>query len=196
MKPRTGPRKGPKRRKLEDVEQAFVVRELRRLHILFNAQSNGLPLSGASAAGAVRLGLEKGCPDLMIFTRPPSPLSDVFWEAREAKRTGRPFPSISFPADEDGLLLKTPRGIAIEFKVPSKKPKTDRAGMWSGAEPHQKVYLDALLSEGWVCLMGYGSEDALEKLRALGFPVRVKDGERWRKVRGPRPPKSHQGALL
>jgi len=57
---------------VEERDQQRVVAELRRAKILFNAQSNGLALGPKVARGAVLAGLQKGCPDLLIFTRPPA----------------------------------------------------------------------------------------------------------------------------
>lgn len=149
---RPQPRKRPRLKMEEEGDQARVVRELRRLKLLFNAQSNGLPLGAKASITAVATGLEAGCPDLLIFSPPP--------------------------------LAPDARGVALEMKRLKAKPKTTRAGKWSGAKPHQRAYLDALEALGWVCLIGYGAQDALEKLKALGYAVRPIDGERWRAPTG------------
>ena len=145
---RPRPRKRPKPKQWEAREQAYLVRELRRVKLMFNAQSNGVPLSGKASRDAWTAGVQKGAPDLLIFTPPP--------EHPEA------------------------RGVALELKVVSKRPKTDRAHRFSGAEPHQKVYLEALEAIGWRCYVCYGGVHALEILKDEGYPVRVRDGERWR----------------
>lgn len=147
---RQAPRKRPRPASPEAIAQARVVRELRRAGLLFNAQSNGLPLSATASVKAVEAGLEAGCPDLLIFTPPPS----------------RP----------------EARGVALEMKRQEKKPKTDKAGRWSGAEPHQRRWLDQLDALGWICLVGYGAEDALRRLNALGYDVEPLDGGRWARL--------------
>lgn len=62
-------------------------------------------------------------------------------------------------------------GTMLEMKVPSKAPKTSRAGPYSGCEPHQKRRLTELAERGWYCIVGYGAYDALHKLRLAGYPV-------------------------
>lgn len=62
-------------------------------------------------------------------------------------------------------------GTMLEMKVPSKAPKTDRAGPYSGCEPHQKHRLRELDARGWHCVVGYGADDALRKLKAAGYPI-------------------------
>ncbi len=139
-----GSRKGKRRREVEAPEQEMVVRELLRAKILFNAQSNGLPLSKRAAVAAVKAGLVAGCPDLLIFDPPPNHPGRV--------------------------------GCALEMKTEALRPKTDRAGRWSGAKVHQKIWLDDLDARGWLCFVGYGAQDAIEKLASAGYPVKV---PRW-----------------
>lgn len=62
-------------------------------------------------------------------------------------------------------------GTMLEMKVPSKAPKTSRAGPYSNCEPHQKVRLRELADRGWHCIVGYGADDALRKLKAAGYPI-------------------------
>ena len=64
-------------------------------------------------------------------------------------------------------------GTMLEMKVPGLKPKTDRAMRWSGAKPHQRERLALLERLGWHCIVGYGAIDAIEKLRAAGYPLQV-----------------------
>ncbi|MBU1433226.1 hypothetical protein KKF91_22055 [Myxococcota bacterium] len=132
----------------EFKDQQLVVYALRRAGILFNAQSNGLHLSKAQAGKAVAAGLQKGCPDLMIFTPPPNVPEAV--------------------------------GMALEMKVADKAPKTERAGRFSGAEAHQKEWLEALEAVGWHCVVAYGALDAMDKLAAAGYPVKA--AKTWRGV--------------
>lgn len=61
--------------------------------------------------------------------------------------------------------------MAIEMKVCGLKPKTSRAGKWSGAKPHQKKRLAMLEARGWHCVVAYGADDALAKMRAAGYVV-------------------------
>lgn len=137
------------KKQIESRDQRRVVAELRRARprILFNLQANGLPLTPKVIKTALAEGMQKGCPDLMIFTPPPN--------EPEA------------------------RGVALEMKVESKKPKTDRAHRFSGAEPHQREYLEALEGVGWVCIVAYGWGDALEQLADLGYDVRRDAGFSW-----------------
>lgn len=67
---------------------------------------------------------------------------------------------------------------ALELKVEAKRPKTDRAQRFSGCEPVQREYLAALAAAGWNARVGYGARDAIEKLRALGYPVGPREHER------------------
>lgn len=62
-------------------------------------------------------------------------------------------------------------GTMLEMKVPSKAPKTDAAGPYSGCEVHQKARLRELAARGWHCIVGYGADDALRKLAAAGYPI-------------------------
>jgi hypothetical protein len=57
--------------RLEQQEQEIVVAQLRAAGLLFCAVPNGLYTSRAGAAAAVRAGLVKGAPDLLIFSAPP-----------------------------------------------------------------------------------------------------------------------------
>lgn len=62
-------------------------------------------------------------------------------------------------------------GTMLEMKVPSKKPKTDRAQRFAGCDPHQRARLTLLEALGWHCIVGYGAHDALQKLAAAGYPL-------------------------
>lgn len=62
-------------------------------------------------------------------------------------------------------------GMAVEMKTVGMMPKTDRAMKWSGAEPHQRARLQELENEGFLCVVGYGADDAIEKIRAAGYPL-------------------------
>lgn len=59
-------------KQIEARDQMRVAAELRHAGILFNAQSNGLALGPKVARDAVAAGLQRGCPDMLIFTRPPN----------------------------------------------------------------------------------------------------------------------------
>lgn len=79
--------------------------------------------------------------------------------------------------DPDLMLHRAPPahpgrlGMAVEMKTIDLMPKTGRAMKWSGAEPHQRDRLQVLEDEGYVCVVGYGATDALEKIRAAGYPL-------------------------
>lgn len=152
-------RETPKRRReLEAPEQQVVVRALIGAGLLFNAQHNGLHLSKPQAAEAVRMGTQKGCPDLVIFTPPPAFKDEKTY-------------------DEEGNLIRIGRvGTALEMKIPSKAPKTKRAGKYSGTEPHQREWLEKMEGEGWHCIVGYGALDAMCKLEEAGYNIVV---PRW-----------------
>jgi hypothetical protein len=68
------------------------------------------------------------------------------------------------------LLIFTPpplfpdaRGTALEMKTPAFKPSD-----WKPAQQEWAKNLEAL---GWKVLLGKGAEDAIEKLRALGYEL-------------------------
>ena len=69
-------------------------------------------------------------------------------------------------------LLVAHAGMMIEMKTADKKPKTARAGEFSGAEPHQRERLEGLRARGWHCVVAYGARDALAKIADVGYPVR------------------------
>ena len=155
----------PRRRRddPEAREQAALVAALRGpfwrkpgdpTRVRFTAPANGVNIpSKPGRAKAQAMGLSAGCPDLLIFTRP------------------APSPQVVDPDADSGVEWVQATGVAIELKAPGRKPKTDRAGRFSGAEPHQREWLEALESEGWVVFVAYGCDDALMKLRELGYGV-------------------------
>ncbi|MFH1496610.1 MAG: hypothetical protein ABII82_02175 [Verrucomicrobiota bacterium] len=65
-------------------------------------------------------------------------------------------------------------GVALEMKAPSVRPKTDRAHRWSGARPEQRAWLQRFEDRDWIALVAYGCDDALERLRELGYDVEEK----------------------
>ena len=71
------------------------------------------------------------------------------------------------PGFPDMLLFRSPpawpalKGVALEMKT--------RHGKDSDVEPAQKDWLRRLSNEGWATMVGFGSDDALYKLQALGF---------------------------
>lgn len=80
------------------------------------------------------------------------------------------------PGDPDIVVWQAPprlgsHGMAIELKRPELRPKTDRAGEWSGAEPHQRERLQRLRLCGWYCVVAYGCDDALRLMREAGYAV-------------------------
>ena len=135
-------RKGVPRRSEHD-EQVLLVAALRAARILFTAPANGVRTTPAQAGKAKAAGLERGCPDLLIFEQPPA-LVDVGQHAC---------------------------GVAIEMKAPSRRPKTARAGRYSGAEPHQRRYLECLRHRGWLVAVHYSAAEAIAWLRRLGFEL-------------------------
>ena len=54
-------------------------------------------------------------------------------------------------------------GVALEMKRSNGKP--------SNISKAQAEWLDRLEKIGWVCLVGYGAQNAFEGLRKMGFPV-------------------------
>jgi len=146
----------PRRRRddPEAREQMALVAALRFAGIRFSAQHNGLHLTKAQAGKAKAMGTEGGCPDLLIFDAPPPPRLGA-----EGLRL------------VDGRLPVWGVGCAIELKAPDLAPKTDRAGRFSGARPEQREWLEALEARGWAVMVAYGCEDALTKLRDMGYGV-------------------------
>ena len=71
------------------------------------------------------------------------------------------------PGFPDMLIFRSPpawpalKGVALEMK--------QRYGKMSDLAPEQVKWLDKLAKEGWATLVGFGSDDALYKLQALGF---------------------------
>ena len=54
-------------------------------------------------------------------------------------------------------------GVALELKR--------RNGTWCRVSDHQRSWLSGLADRNWISVVGYGEEDALAKLRELGFGV-------------------------
>jgi hypothetical protein len=165
----------PRRRRddPEAREQMALVQALRLAGIRFNAQHNGLHLSKSQAGKAKAMGTEKGCPDLLIFDAGRHLVmcrESCGWSMDASieyfdEHTGR------CRECEGAASFFLAERVAIELKAPDLKPKTDRAGRFSGAEPHQREWLEALESRGWVVFVAYGCDDALMKLRELGYGV-------------------------
>jgi len=55
------------------------------------------------------------------------------------------------------------------MKAPELKPKTERAGEFSGARPEQRARLEMLRSFGWHVVVAWGVQDAIEKIQAAGY---------------------------
>lgn len=70
------------------------------------------------------------------------------------------------PPAHPGLI-----GMAVEMKTIDLMPSTDRAMKWSGAQPHQRERLQELENERFLAVVGYGADDAIEKIRAAGYPL-------------------------
>lgn len=126
----------------EHDAQVALVALLRLSGIPFSGSLNGVRLTKAQAGKAKAAGMEAGDPDLIIWQPPPH------WT------------TIGFKA-----------GMAIEMKAPELKPKTERAGEFSGARPEQRARLEMLRSFGWHCVVAYGTDDCLVKIRAAGYRV-------------------------
>ena len=64
----------------------------------------------------------------------------------------------------DLLIFNAPKfvGIALEMKAPGGRLR-----------PEQKAWLARLKREGWLCLVAWSAEDALEQLCAAGLNVRT-----------------------
>lgn len=54
-------------------------------------------------------------------------------------------------------------GVALEMKRSNGKP--------SDISKSQARWMEALDDIGWMCLVGYGAQNAIEGLRKMGFPV-------------------------
>ena len=67
-------------------------------------------------------------------------------------------------------------GMAVELKRPDLEPKTERAGEFSGARPEQRDRLEMLRANGWHVVVAYGCNDALNKIKAAGYPLPVWKG--------------------
>ena len=121
--------------------QVALVALLRLSGIPFSGSLNGVRLTKAQSGKAKAAGMEAGDPDLIIWQPPP-----VF-----------------------RLLNSACPGMAIEMKAPELKPKTERAGEFSGARPEQRARLEMLRSFGWHCVVAYGAQDAVDKIQAAGY---------------------------
>lgn len=81
------------------------------------------------------------------------------------------------PGDPDLTIWAPPPalpgrvGMAMEMKAPDLAPKTNRAGEFSGARPEQRARLEMLRANGWHVVVAYGHIDALNKIRAAGYPL-------------------------
>lgn len=67
----------------------------------------------------------------------------------------------------DLLIFDAPPGyvgVALEMKRIDGRP--------SDLRPEQRQWMAQLAKRGWLCLVGYGAQDALAKLCAAGFDVR------------------------
>ncbi len=163
-------RSGKKRVDREHPEQSTIVRLLRLNRVVFNAQSNGLRLAPSQAKKAVMDGLEKGCPDLILFSTPSPSDKDLEDLGHDEMSIVELLKSL----DHESLsrVLRCAGcgpGVALEMKTIDKKPKTDRAHRWSGARPEQKEWLSTLEALGWTCFVGYGADDAAKKLSSVGI---------------------------
>jgi len=70
----------------------------------------------------------------------------------------------------DLLIFEPPEGspyvgVALEMKR--------EGGVRSDVRKEQREWMARLQSFGWACIVGYGARDALTKLCALGYDVRV-----------------------
>jgi hypothetical protein len=54
-------------------------------------------------------------------------------------------------------------GVALEMKRSGGKP--------SDVSKAQRQWIENLEQLGWICIVGYGTQNALQHLRDLGFPV-------------------------
>ena len=75
---------------------------------------------------------------------------------------------------------------ALEMKAPQWLPKTSRAHRWSKCLPHQKERLAALEARGWLIIVAYGFDDAMDKLSAAGYPMHGGAGAEVAMVEAPR----------
>lgn len=86
------------------------------------------------------------------------------------------------PGDPDLTIWATPpalpdrKGMHIEMKACELAPKTERAHRWHGARPEQKARLEMLEQHGWHCVVAYGCDDAVQKIKAAGYDLTRRRG--------------------
>ena len=170
----------PKTGRSERDHQVAIVERSRAEGALFASSLNGIATrNGLGKERAIEEGLEAGEPDLRYYGHPLRPGNE-----RLVRLAGLLNGLIAeSPPSEPGALLEhlevasliawlevgAPGGMVVELKLPSAKPKTDRAMRFSGAKPHQRERLARLEEAGFIAEVGYGEEDAIEKLERAGY---------------------------
>lgn len=143
-----------------------------------------VPNNHASANLATRakaMGLQPGFPDLLILDAPPGVPESTCpkcrrpdgWASDCADHEGGCMCDACTSScwDGDDCTAVSPSGVAIELKTIAARPKTARAGRFSGARPNQREWLERLEARGWVVFVAYGCDDAIGKLREMGYRV-------------------------
>ena len=144
-------KRGPARTPWEQREQEALV-ELLRLAGICHAAIPNETASRAEAGKAKARGAQRGFPDLLIFDPPPGiDASPSHPESSQVVTSSR--------------LVVTPpaHGVAVEMKRADGRP--------SDVRPEQRDWLDRLDSRGWVALVAFGCEHAVEELRRLGYTI-------------------------
>lgn len=157
----------------EASDQIFVVRELRRLQVRSNGQvrffavPNGGSRQRDERARLAAQGVVAGVPDLILVGRPVPegelPLGD---EELDMLR------SAVAQAAPDTLVrrllatLDARSCCALEMKRESGGRVADKQSDW----------LAWLQSRGWATIVGHGAIDALQRLKAVGYPVAAPTG--------------------
>ena len=150
-----------------------VVRVLRRLRVASGGRVRFLAVPNGGSRGrgeGARLkagGVVAGVPDILVLGGPPQgPVEPLTAAELASVRQG----SAGWPADDLVRRLVATvdarGGFALEMKRAGGRP--------SDVTPEQRDWLawfgDAL---GWGNAVGFGSEDALRKLKAAGYDVRT-----------------------
>lgn len=138
----------------ETREHVRLVAVLVEAGLVFQHSPNGERRTREGAGRLRRMGTSPGFPDLIVLTPPPA-------------RPGCP-------------------GVALELKAPERRPARPVSPPWAPScfSAAQRDWLERLESLGWVSLVAYEAEEAVQQLAALGYPVRAAV-ERLRARRSP-----------
>lgn len=62
-------------------------------------------------------------------------------------------------------------GTMVEMKAPGRRTRAADADALAGARPEQRGRMEALAAIGWHCVVAFGADDALQRLRLAGYGV-------------------------